>query len=144
MICDMELDEKTRWIRLREELYERVTQGLSSSEKEAYNGGLYESPKIFVDGVRFLMVKQFGKIILELGVERRDVDETVVAKIEVVPIVLAVVCSLCLIVGLAVFFFVFGYLNLHIRFLHLGEEIVRMLVNDFVVDEIQHLIIDLV
>ena len=51
MICDMELDEKARWKVLRDEVYEMATRGLSPSEKEAYNGGLYESPKIFVDGV---------------------------------------------------------------------------------------------
>ena len=47
----MELDEKARWKVLRDEVYEMATRGLSPSEKEAYNGGLYESPKIFVDGV---------------------------------------------------------------------------------------------
>ena len=43
MICDMELDEKVRWKVLRDEILE----GHRWLEKE----GLYESPKIYVNGV---------------------------------------------------------------------------------------------
>lgn len=52
-IGDMELDEKTRWIKLREELYKTITWRVSPSEKEAYDRGLYESPKTYVDGVAY-------------------------------------------------------------------------------------------
>lgn len=46
----MEQDEKTLWKRLREESYRRVTWGLSDEEKGAYECGVYESPKTYVNG----------------------------------------------------------------------------------------------
>ena len=46
----MELDEKVRWIDLKGELYKMITQDVSDEEKEAYEGGLYESPKTYVNG----------------------------------------------------------------------------------------------
>lgn len=49
-LCDMELDEKVRWIDLKGELYKMITQDVSDEEKEAYEGGLYESPKTYVNG----------------------------------------------------------------------------------------------
>lgn len=46
----MEQDEKTLWKRLREESYRQVTWGLSDEEKGAYECGVYESPKTYVNG----------------------------------------------------------------------------------------------
>ena len=49
----MEQDEKTLWKRLREESYRQVTWGLSDEEKGAYECGVYESPKTYVNGYAF-------------------------------------------------------------------------------------------
>lgn len=46
----MEQDEKTLWKRLREDSYKQVTLGLSDEEKKAYDRGVYESPKTYVNG----------------------------------------------------------------------------------------------
>jgi hypothetical protein len=46
----MEQDEKTLWKRLREDSYKQVTRGLSDEEKKAYDRGVYESPKTYVNG----------------------------------------------------------------------------------------------
>lgn len=50
MLVSMEQDEKTLWKRLREDSYKQVTLGLSDEEKKAYDRGVYESPKTYVNG----------------------------------------------------------------------------------------------
>ena len=47
----MELDKKVRWRAFRKEVYEMLTWRLSEEEKKAYDGGVYESPKTYIDGV---------------------------------------------------------------------------------------------
>ena len=49
-IGDMKLDEKVLWKRLREESYRWITWGLSDEKKKAYEHGVYESPKTYVNG----------------------------------------------------------------------------------------------
>ena len=51
----MELDRKVRWKCFRDELYDRIVDGSYSPDEminrvKAYKGGLYESPKEYVDG----------------------------------------------------------------------------------------------
>ncbi len=51
----MELDRKVRWKNLRDELFGVITSGTHSPDDivervKAYKGGLYESPKEYVDG----------------------------------------------------------------------------------------------
>ncbi len=51
----MELDRKVRWRSFRDELYDRIVDGSYSPDDminrvKAYKGGLYESPKEYVDG----------------------------------------------------------------------------------------------
>ncbi len=51
----MELDRKVRWKNLRDELFGEITSGAHSPDDivervKAYKGGLYESPKEYVDG----------------------------------------------------------------------------------------------
>lgn len=51
----MELDRKVRWRSFRDELYDRIVDGSYSPDNminrvKAYKGGLYESPKEYVDG----------------------------------------------------------------------------------------------
>lgn len=51
----MELDRKVRWKNLRDELFGVITSGAHSPDDivervKAYKGGLYESPKEYVDG----------------------------------------------------------------------------------------------
>lgn len=53
VICDMEWDEKVLWKRLREESFRQVTWGVSTEEKKAYECGVYESPKTYVNGFAF-------------------------------------------------------------------------------------------
>ena len=53
VICDMELDEKVLWKRLREESFRQVTWGVSTEEKKAYECGVYESPKTYFNGFAF-------------------------------------------------------------------------------------------
>lgn len=51
----MELDRKVRWKNLRDELYGRIVRSALTPDGminrlKVYKGGLYESPKVYVDG----------------------------------------------------------------------------------------------
>ena len=51
----MELDRKVRWKNLRDELYGRIVRSALTPDDmikrlNVYKGGLYESPKDYVDG----------------------------------------------------------------------------------------------
>ena len=59
-------------------------------------GLLQEDVDVFVDGVRLLMIEHFQEVVLHFGIEGGNVDETVVAKVHVVPIVQPVVGRLFL------------------------------------------------